>query len=107
MFASLAAAASSATSHAGTAVLAVCPAAPPGAQVQVDKLTSYVLWGVLIAFFIGLALSLGAVALGRALSMPHASKAGVVGLLVMFACAIGYVVLPPILDAITGSGCVS
>jgi NAD(P)-dependent dehydrogenase (short-subunit alcohol dehydrogenase family) len=46
----------------------------------VDKLTSYVLWGVLIAFGVGLVLSLGAVAVGRWLSMPHASKAGVVAL---------------------------
>ena len=43
---------------------------------------------------------------GRAFSMPHASKAGVVGIVLVFAAIIGYLVLPGIVRAMTGSGCV-
>ena len=32
---------------AATGLSTVCPVAPPGAQVQVDKITGYVLWAVL------------------------------------------------------------
>lgn len=106
MLSPLAAAASSATVHANNALVAVCPVAPPGAQTQIDKLLGYVLWGVLLMFVVGLAVSLGAVAGGKILRMPHASQAGAVGVVIMFVAAIGYVVLPPILKAITGNGCI-
>jgi hypothetical protein len=106
MFSPLAAAASSATVHANNALVAVCPVAPPGAQAQIDKLMGYVLWGVLISFGIGLVVSLGAVAGGKIVRMPHASQAGAVGIVIMFVAAIGYVVLPPILKAMTGTGCI-
>ena len=38
--------------------------------------------------------------------MPHASKAGVVGVVVVFMAAVGYMVLPGMVSGITGAGCV-
>ena len=38
--------------------------------------------------------------------MPHASKAGVVGVVLVFVAIIAYLVLPGIVRAMTGSGCV-
>ena len=48
----------------------------------------------------------GAVVGGRVFSMPHASKAGVVGVVLVFVAIIAYLVLPGIVRAMTGSGCV-
>jgi hypothetical protein len=86
--------------------LDVCPVAPPGAQQYADQLTGYVLWGVLALFVVGVVVSIGAIVAGRIFAMPHASKAGVVGLAVIFLAAIAYMIMPAIVSAVTGSGCV-
>ena len=84
----------------------ICPVAPPGAQVYADQLTGYVLWGVLALFLIGVVVALGAVVAGRTFGMPHASKAGVTGVVVVFIAAIAYMVLPSMVASITGAGCI-
>lgn len=84
----------------------VCPIAPPGAQAHVDTLQGYLMWGVGILFVFGSFVSIGAVAAGRVVNMPHASKAGVVGLAVIGVAIIGYFAVPPIIDAMMGTGCV-
>jgi len=86
--------------------LNVCPVAPPGAQKYADQLTGYVLWGVLALFVVGVVVSIGAIVAGRIFAMPHASKAGVVGLAVIFLAAIAYMIMPAIVSAVTGTGCV-
>ncbi len=92
--------------HLAAGFAAVCPKAPPGAQVHVDDIMGYVLWGVGILFLLGIVISIGAVVGGRVFGMPHASKAGVVGLVMVFVAVIGYLILPGILDAMLGSGCI-
>jgi hypothetical protein len=92
-------------SRAG-ALPAVCPVAPPGAQGYADTLTGYVLWGVLALMLVGVVVSIGAVVGGRVFAMPHASKGGVVGIVVVFVAAIAYMVVPGMLSGITGAGCV-
>ncbi len=84
----------------------VCPVAPPGAQTYANTLTGYVLWGVLALMVVGVVVSVGAVVGGRVFSMPHASKAGVVGVAVVLIAAVAYMILPGMLAGITGSGCV-
>ena len=84
----------------------ICPIAPPGAQQYADQITGYVLWGVLALFVVGIIVSIGRMVLGRVLSMPHASKTGVVGILVVFVSAVLYTVVPSMVASITGSGCV-
>ena len=88
------------------APLLVCPKAPPGAQSQVNMVESYVLWGVLAMFLIALFVGVGAIVGGRLFSMPHASKAGVVSLVVIMICAILYFVAPGMLHGMLGTGCV-
>jgi hypothetical protein len=39
-------------------------------------------------------------------AMPHASKMGVVSIVVVFLCVIGYMVLPGMVDGAMGTGCV-
>mgnify|MGYP003381398230 CR=1 FL=1 len=85
---------------------AICPIAPPGAQGYANTLIGYVLWGVLALMGAGIIVSIGAVVAGRVFSMPHASKAGVVGVVVVFVSAVAYMVVPSMLTGITGSGCV-
>ena len=85
---------------------AICPVAPPGAQTYANTLTGYVLWGVLALMVLGVVVSIGAVVGGRVFAMPHASKAGVVGVAVVFVAAVAYMVVPGMLTALTGSGCV-
>lgn len=84
----------------GTALPTVCPVAPPGAQAYADQMTGYVMWGVLIL------LGIGAIVGGRVFSLPHASKAGIVSLAMMFIAGIAYMVVPPMVAGITGAGCV-
>lgn len=92
--------------HAAGFSTKVCPKAPPGAQVHVDSIMGYVLWGVGILFVLGIVVGIGAVVAGRLFGMPHASRAGIVGLIMVFIAVIAYLVLPGILDAMLGSGCV-
>jgi ABC-type dipeptide/oligopeptide/nickel transport system permease subunit len=89
-----------------TVLATVCPVAPPGAQAYADQMTGYVMWGVLILLGIGVIVGLGAIVGGRVFSLPHASKAGIVSLVMMFIAGIAYMVVPPMVAGITGSGCV-
>ncbi|MFC3687284.1 hypothetical protein [Aquipuribacter hungaricus] len=96
------------TDSAATQLLAaVCPVAPGNAQQYIDEIMGYVLWGVLIMFSVGVIIGIGAIVAGRIFSMPHASKAGVVSIVVMFAAGIGYLVLPGMVDGFMGDGCVA
>jgi hypothetical protein len=92
--------------HAAALVTRVCPQAPPGAQAHVDNILGYVLWGVGILFFVGLVVGVGAVVGGRIFSMPHAGTVGVISLVTVFVAAIAYLILPGMLEAMLGSGCV-
>jgi hypothetical protein len=87
--------------------LQVCPVAPPGAQTYVDQLTGYVLWGVLALFAVGAIIGIGAIVAGRLFQMPHASKAGIVSLVILAVAAIFYMVGPAILHGILGNGCIA
>lgn len=84
----------------------VCPVAPPGAQAQTDKIEGYVLWGVITLFLIGVVVGIGAVVAGRVFGMPHASKAGVVSVIIVLIAVIGYFVLPSMVSSMLGSGCI-
>jgi hypothetical protein len=92
-------------SSAVIVVLRVCPRAPGDAQRYVDQLTGYVLWGVLILFGLGVIVAIGAIVAGRLFSMPHASKVGVISIVVVFVAALAYLIVPGVLEAILGSGC--
>jgi len=85
----------------------VCPKAPTGAVVPTDDITGYVLWGIIWLFGLGVVISIGAIIAGRVFSLPHASKVGVISAVVVFACAIAYLVLPGMLNGILGDGCIS
>ena len=51
-------------------------------------------------------IAIGAIIAGRVFSLPHASKVGVISVVVVFACAIAYLVLPGMLNGILGKGCI-
>lgn len=85
---------------------AVCPKAPPGAQRYVNDVTGYIQWGVLAIFGVGVIVAIGAVAAGRMFGMPHASKVGIISAVVVFLAAIGYMVVPAMIDGVTGNGCI-
>ena len=87
-------------------VAQVCPKAPPGAVGPTNEITSYVLWGVIVLFGLGIVIAIGAIIAGRVFSLPHASKVGVISVVVVFACAIAYLVLPGMLNGILGKGCI-
>lgn len=89
-----------------TRLPSVCPVAPPGAQAHVDTIEGYVLWAVMALFIIGLVVGIGGIVAGRVFAMQHASKAGIVGIAVIFASGLAYLVLPPILSTMLGQGCV-
>lgn len=84
----------------------VCPKAPPGAVGPTNEITGYVLWGVIVLFGIAVIIGLGAVLAGRIFGMSHSSKVGVISLVVVFVCAVAYLVLPGMLDSILGRGCI-
>ncbi len=84
----------------------ICPKAPAGAEAYVDQITGYVLWGVLALFVIGVVVGVGAIVAGRVISMPHASKVGIISIVVVFLAAIAYMILPGMIAGITGNGCV-
>lgn len=84
----------------------VCPTAPGNAQQYVDEIQSYVQWGVLAVFTIALIVGVGGVVVGRMSSSPTASRAGSGGLAIVFVAAIGYMILPSIVEGIVGKGCI-
>ena len=86
--------------------LKVCPKAPPGAQKYADDVMGYVLWGVGIVFFLGLVIAIASLVAGRIVNMPHATKMGIVGIVMVIVAAIAYVVAPGIVDGILGNGCI-
>ncbi len=86
--------------------LEVCPKAPPGAQKYADDVMGYVLWGVGIVFFLGLVISVAALVAGRIVNMPHATKLGIIGIVMVIVAAIAYVVAPGIVNGILGNGCI-
>lgn len=86
--------------------LRVCPKAPPGAQQYADDIQGYILWGVIILFAVGIVVAIGSIVAGRIFNMPHASKAGIVGIFVVLLAAVTFVVAPGIVDAILGNGCI-
>lgn len=87
-------------------VMAVCPKAPPGAVGPTNEITGYVLWGVIVLFGLGIIIAIAAIIAGRVFSLPHASKVGVISVVVVFACAIAYLVLPGMLNGVLGKGCI-
>ena len=87
--------------------LEICPVAPPGAQKYADQISGYVLWGVIALFSVGAIILVGAIVAGLVFHMPHASKAGVVGLVVILLAAVAYLVVPGIVQAMLGNGCIA
>lgn len=86
--------------------LVVCPIAPGNAAQYVDQITGHVLWGVGVLFVLAIIVGIGAIVAGRLFSMPHASKVGIVSLVVVFVAAIAYLTLPGMLATLLGTGCV-
>lgn len=93
-------------SHATVLAAQVCPEAPPGAEGPTNEIIGYVLWGVIVMFGLGIVTGIGAVIAGRMFGMPHASKVGVISLVVVFVAAIAYLVLPGMLNGLLGNGCI-
>jgi len=86
--------------------LQVCPVAPGNAAKYVDQITGNVLWGVGVLFVLSIIVGIGAIVAGRLFSMPHASKVGVISVVVVFVAAIAYLTLPSMLTALLGAGCI-
>ena len=86
--------------------LQVCPVAPGNAAKYVDQITGNVLWAVGVLFLLGLITGVGAIVAGRIFGMPHASKVGVISLVVVFIAVLAYLTLPGMLDALMGKGCI-
>ena len=86
--------------------LQVCPVAPGNAQKYIDQITGYVLWGVGVLFLLAIVVGVGAIVAGRLFSMPHASRVGVISVVVVFVAAIAYLILPGMLTGLLGVGCI-
>ena len=86
--------------------LQVCPVAPGDAQKYIDQITGYVLWGVGVLFLRAIVVGVGAIVAGRLFSMPHASRVGVISVVVVFVAAIAYLILPGMLTGLLGVGCI-
>lgn len=83
----------------------VCPAAPDGVAPFVDRIISWVKFGV-IALIIGAGFaSIGAMVIGKIGSNGRAAQIGASGLLWTILGAVAYVVIYGILYGIVGRGC--
>jgi hypothetical protein len=94
------------TANAIVLAAKVCPKAPPGAVAPTNEIEGYVLWGVGLLFGISVIVAIGAIIAGRVFGMPHASKVGVISVVVVFICAVAYLVLPGMVNGILGNGCI-
>ena len=94
------------TANAMVLAAKVCPKAPPGAVQPTNEIEGYVLWGVGILFGISVIVAIGAIIAGRVFGMPHASKVGVISVVVVFICAVAYLVLPGMVKGVLGNGCI-
>ncbi|MFC6706514.1 hypothetical protein [Flexivirga alba] len=92
--------------HAVALAAKVCPKAPKGATGAMNDITGYVMWGVIALMGLGMLVGVGGIVAGRVFSMPHASKMSIIGICVVFGAAIAYLVLPGMLNAVIGKGCV-
>lgn len=90
----------------GLIPLKVCPVAPGNAAQYVDQITGNVLWAVGVLFVLAIVVGIGAVVAGRLFSMPHASRVGIISLVIVFVAAIAYLTLPGMMAALLGSGCI-
>ena len=54
----------------------------------------------------GVIVGVGAIVAGRLFSMPHASRVGVISVVVVFVAAIAYLILPGMLTGLLGVGCI-
>ena len=86
--------------------LQVCPVAPGDAAKYIDQITGNVLWGVGVLFMLAIVVGIGAIVAGRLFSMPHASKVGIISVVVVFIAAIAYLTLPGMLNTLLGAGCI-
>ncbi|HOQ54591.1 MAG TPA: hypothetical protein PLF56_13385, partial [Micropruina sp.] len=59
-----------------------------------------------IVFFLGLVIAIASLVAGRIVNMPHATKMGIVGIVMVIVGAIAYVVAPGIVNGILGNGCI-
>ena len=84
----------------------MCPVAPGDALKYIDQITGYVLWGVGVLFLLAIVVGVGAIVAGRLFSMPHASRVGVISVVVVFVAAIAYLILPGMLTGLLGVGCI-
>lgn len=84
----------------------VCPKPIPGAQPYMDDITGWIMTGVLWMIGVAVLVAVGAVIGGRMFNMPHASKVGIISMAFVFFGAVAYMVVPPIVRAVTGDGCV-
>ncbi|WP_206080024.1 hypothetical protein [Propioniciclava coleopterorum] len=82
------------------------PGRPGDAQKYIDQITGYVLWGVGVLFLLAIVVGVGAIVAGRLFSMPHASRVGVISVVVVFVAAIAYLILPGMLTGLLGVGCI-
>ena len=57
-------------------------------------------------FILAIVVGIGAIVAGRLFSMPHASKVGIISVVVVFIAAIAYLTLPGMLTTLLGSGCI-
>lgn len=57
-------------------------------------------------FLLAIIVGVGAIVAGRLFSMPHASRVGVISVVVVFVAAIAYLVLPGMLTGLLGVGCI-
>lgn len=96
----------SVTSEAVVLAAKVCPKAPPGAVHPTHQIEGYVLWGVVTLFGISVIVAIGAVVASRIFGMAHASKIGVISLVVVFISAIAYLILPGMVSGLLGNGCI-
>ena len=86
--------------------LKVCPVAPGNAAQYVDQITGNVLWALGVLFVLAIVVGIGAIVAGRLFGMPHASKVGIISVVIVFVAAIAYLTLPGMLTALLGAGCI-
>lgn len=85
----------------------ICPKSPgPEADAAVNDIKGYILWGLGSLFIIGILVGIGAIVAGRVFSMPHASKVGIISIVVVFLSGICLLVLPGMFDTFVGKGCI-
>lgn len=95
------------TQGSGSGLGRICPQAPPGAASATNQIMGYFAWGAIIGMVTGGIVLVALIVIGKIFNIGRLAAGAAIGLLVLVAAAVVYLMFPEVMQAILGDGCVN